>query len=140
MVETALLGSLRITDLRGYAALDASFGPGPHLVWGPNAAGKTSLLESMVLLSRGSSHRTTTDVELVRWGADVSRVEGRVFGPQAARDGSVVEVGLVRSGNGARKRIQVNGVGRRASSLPGLLRTVLFAPEEMLLVAGSPSL
>ena len=94
----------------------------------------------MVLLSRGSSHRTSTDVELVRWGADVSRVEGRVFGPQAARDGSVVEIALVRSGNGARKRIQVNGVGRRAAGLPGLLRTVLFAPEEMLLVAGSPSL
>ncbi len=56
-----------------------------------------------------------------------------------------IEVALVRPGSevaarGARKRIRVNGVARRASGLVGLLRTVVFAPEEMLLVAGSPGL
>lgn len=44
------------------------------------------------------------------------------------------------AGDGARKRIRVNGVPRRAASLAGVLRTVMFAPEDMLLVAGSPSL
>lgn len=54
---------------------------------------------------------------------------------------SSVEVALVRTASGgARKRIRVNGVARRAASLAGVLRTVVFAPEEMLLVAGSPSL
>ncbi len=43
-------------------------------------------------------------------------------------------------GSGARKRIRVNGVARRAAGLIGLLRTVVFAPEEMLLVIGSPGL
>ena len=52
-----------------------------------------------------------------------------------------VEVALVRTASGgARKRIRVNGVARRAAALVGALRTVLFAPEEMLLVIGSPSL
>jgi DNA replication and repair protein RecF len=51
-----------------------------------------------------------------------------------------VEIVLARSGPGARKRVRVNGVGRRATGLLGILRVVLFAPEEMLLVAGSPSL
>jgi DNA replication and repair protein RecF len=105
-------------------------------VWGPNAAGKTSLLEAIVVLAWGRSHRTTADGELIRWGADVARVEGRV-----GRD--VVEVAVVRAGatgTGGRKRIRVNGVGRRASSLSSLLRIVVFAPEEMLLVVGSPSL
>lgn len=133
-----MLSRLQLTDLRAYAALDASFGPGPQLVWGPNAAGKTSLLEAMVLLARGGSHRTTTDVELVRWGADVARIEG-----QAGAD--AVEVALVRPGSiaaasGARKRIRVNGIARRASALSEKLRVVLFAPEDMLLVVGSPSL
>ena len=108
-------------------------------MWGPNAAGKTSLLEGIVLLAWGHSHRTTTDVELVRWGADLTRVEGSV-------GGDVVEVALVRpgspaaAGGGGRKRIRVNGVARRASSLAGALRVVVFAPEEMLLIAGAPAL
>ena len=133
-----MFNELRLTDLRAYATLDAEFGVGPHLVWGPNAAGKTSLLEAMVLLARGSSHRTTTDVELIRWGSDVTRIEGRSGGDE-------IEVALVRPGSaaaasGARKRIRVNGVPRRAPALAERLRVVLFAPEDMLLVAGSPSL
>jgi DNA replication and repair protein RecF len=136
-----LLRSLTIRDLRGYASLDAEFGSGPQLVWGPNAAGKTSLLEAIVLLALGRSHRTTTDAELVRWGSDLARVEGRLD------DATAIEVAIVRpgstpSGLGApgRKRIRVNGVGRRATGLLGLLRIVVFAPEEMLLIAGSPAL
>ena len=64
---------------------------------------------------------------------------GRADTDPEARD--AVEVALVRTaGGGARKRIRVNGVARRAASLAGVLRTVMFAPEDMLLVAGSPSL
>jgi DNA replication and repair protein RecF len=133
-----VIDNLRLTDLRAYATLDVRFGAGPQLVWGPNAAGKTSLLEAMVLLARGGSHRTTTDAELIRWGADVARVEGHA-GDDA------IEVALVRPGSiaaagGARKRIRVNGVARRATALAERLRVVLFAPEDMLLVVGSPSL
>jgi DNA replication and repair protein RecF len=131
-----LLETISLLDLRGYPSLDVAFAPGPHLIWGPNAAGKTSLLEAMVLLAWGRSHRTTADGELIRWGTDLARVEGRV-----GRD--VVEVAVVRSGasgSAGRKRIRVNGLARRASGLAGLLRVVVFAPEEMLLIAGSPSL
>ena len=113
-----------------------AFGPGPHLIWGPNAAGKTSLLEAMVLLAWGRSHRTSADGELVRWGTDLARIEGHV-------GSDALEVAVVRAGaTGAagRKRIRVNGLGRRASGLAGILRVVIFAPEEMLLIAGSPSL
>jgi DNA replication and repair protein RecF len=132
----ASLDSLSVLDLRGYAALDVEFGPGPHLIWGPNAAGKTSLLEAIALLGWGRSHRTTADGELIRWGRDLARVEGRV-------GADVLEVAIQRSGadgTGGRKRIRINGVGRRSSALGRTLRVVLFAPEEMLLVVGSPSL
>lgn len=132
-----MLDSISVRDLRGYAALDATFGSGPHLIAGPNAAGKTSLLEAIVLLAWGRSHRTSTDGEMVRWGADLARIEGRT-------GDETIEVALVRTGTepggGARKRIRVNGLPRRASGLVGLLRAVLFAPEEMLLVIGSPGL
>jgi DNA replication and repair protein RecF len=137
-VAESILGTLRLADLRAYQTLEARFGPGPQLVWGPNAAGKTSLLEAMVVLARGSSHRTGTDAELIRWGADVARIEG-VFG------GAEIDVAIVRPGShaaasGARKRLRVNGVPRRAPALAERMRVVLFAPEDMLLVVGSPSL
>jgi DNA replication and repair protein RecF len=137
-VRRATLDALLLTDLRAYATLELEVATGPQLVWGPNAAGKTSLLEAMVVLARGVSHRTTTDAELIRWGADVARIEGRSGDDQ-------IEVALVRPGSaaaasGARKRIRVNGVARRAAALADRLRVVLFAPEDMLLIAGSPSL
>jgi DNA replication and repair protein RecF len=132
-----VLDSITLQDLRGYRAAELAFGAGPHLVVGPNAAGKTSLLEAIVLIAWGRSHRTSTDAELIRWGADVARVEGRA-------GAETIEVALARPGaigsGGGRKRIRVNGVARRATGLVGLLRTVLFAPEEMLLVVGSPGL
>jgi DNA replication and repair protein RecF len=111
-------------------------------VWGPNAAGKTSLLEAIVLLAWGRSHRTSADGELVRWGQELARVEARVGRAAGTPDDrEAIEVALVRTASGgARKRIRVNGVARRAAALSGVLRTVVFAPEEMLLVAGSPSL
>jgi len=132
----SLIDRLILADFRGYHALEVAFEPGPQLVWGPNAAGKTSLLEAIVLLAWGRSHRTTTDGELIRWATDVARVEGRL-----GQD--VVEVAVVRTGatgSGGRKRIRVNGVGRRAAALAAQLRVVVFAPEEMLLIVGSPGL
>src|SRR5438093_4968751 len=90
----ATLETLRLADLRSYASVEVEFGPGPHLVWGPNAAGKTSLLEAMVVLARGGSHRTTTDAELIRWGADVARIEGRTGTDE-------LDVAFVRPGSAA---------------------------------------
>jgi DNA replication and repair protein RecF len=69
-------------------------------------------------------------------------VEARVGRPDAAPDArDVIEVALVRTASGgARKRIRVNGAPRRAPALVGVVRTVMFAPEEMLLIAGPPAL
>ncbi len=91
------------------------------------------------MLAWGHSHRTTTDLELIRWGADVTRVEGRLVDDQS------IEVALVRPGTpaaaaGGRKRILINGIARRPSSLADHLRLVFFGPEDMLLVAGAPTL
>jgi DNA replication and repair protein RecF len=133
MTAEGTLRAISIQGLRSYAALDATFGAGPQLIVGPNAAGKTTLLEAIVLLAWGRSHRTSTDGDLVRWGTELARVEGRT-------GAETVEVAFARpaGGAGARKRIRVNGVARRAAGLVGLMRTVVFAPEEMLLVVGSP--
>jgi DNA replication and repair protein RecF len=107
----------------------------------------------LVLLTLGRSHRTTTDSELIRWGESFLRVEGFVERvPAAALEepevgarpaeapgpgGVALDITLQAGG---RKKIQVNGIPRRATALSEHLRTVLFAPEEMLLVIGPPAL
>jgi len=102
------------------------------------------LLEAVVLLALGRSHRTTTDAELIRWGETFIRLDGQVGRAPTELDGSppagpgvALELTLQAGG---RKRIQVNGVPRRPAALAEHLRAVLFAPEEMLLVIGPPTL
>jgi DNA replication and repair protein RecF len=73
---------------------------------------------------------------MIRWSAEFARVDGH-----RDADAADLDVTLVREGPaGGRKRIRVNGVPRRASALAGVLRVVVFAPEDMLLVAGAPAL
>ena len=130
---------LRLAGFRSYRALDVAFPAGPQVVFGDNAAGKTNLLEAIALLATGHSHRTSTDPELIAWGAEFARVEARVSSVNGVP--GTLEVVLAASGAGAaRKRIRVNGVPRRATALSAAMRVVMFAPEDMLLISGSPSL
>ncbi len=131
------IARLELADFRSYPTLTLEPPPGPQVLFGANAAGKTNLIEALVILARGGSHRAS-DAELVAWDASLARLEARVEHGQA-RGPDLLEVALLRTG-GARKRIRVNGVARRASALSDGLRVVLFAPEEMLLVVGAPSL
>jgi DNA replication and repair protein RecF len=129
---------LALTAFRSYAALEATFPPGPQVLFGPNASGKTNLLEALVVLGLGRSHRTSADVELIQWESPFARLEGQIA--SGAKQPAVdLEVVLHAAGS-ARKRVRVNGVPRRSSALAETLRVVLFAPEEMLLVVGSPAL
>lgn len=131
--------NLSLNGFRSYELLELDLEGGPHVVVGPNAAGKTNLVEALVVLSRGRSHRGSADPDLVRWGSTFARAAASV-----ERDGRSDELDVVvhaqAAAPGARKRVRVNGVNRRPSALGAVLRSVLFAPEDMLLVVGSPSL
>jgi DNA replication and repair protein RecF len=126
---------LQLTGFRSYDELEVAFPPGPQVVVGPNATGKTNLLESLVVLGTSRSHRAGHDAELIGWEADFARLEADV-GAQLR-----LEVVVARSpGGGGRKRVLVNGVARRPSALVQALPVILFAPEDMLLVVGAPAL
>jgi DNA replication and repair protein RecF len=130
---------LELTGFRSYPDLRFEPTAGPQVIFGPNAAGKTNLVEALTVLARGTSHRAA-DAELVAWDAPLARLVATV-GHGASRGQDELEVAITRGeGQAARKRIRVNGVPRRASALSESLRVVLFAPEEMLLVVGPPAL
>jgi DNA replication and repair protein RecF len=141
------LTHLSLTDFRSYAAAELHPDGGLTIVAGPNGAGKTNLLEAVHVAITGRSHRAAADVELVRHGQPFARIRldlasGIADGSPAA-DSPPARIELVLPGEAAtpeiRKRLLVNGVARRAASVSEVARSVLFRPEEMLLLIGAPS-
>lgn len=133
-----MLTRLQLSDFRSYAEAELQPGPGLTVIAGPNGAGKTNLLEAIYVTVTGRSHRAMTDVELVRHGAPFARVRLEL---DAGGQPSSVELVLPGASPppAVRKRITLNGVARRASSVTETVRAVLFRPEEMLLLVGSPT-
>ena len=128
------LARLALSDYRSYATAEIAPDAGLTVVAGPNGTGKTNLLEAIHVAIVGRSHRAVADAELVRHGAPFARVRLELAG------GSTIELllpGIVPPA-GVRKRLLVNGVPRRTASLSEVARVVLFRPEEMLLLVGSP--
>ncbi|MGM0817825.1 MAG: DNA replication/repair protein RecF [Actinomycetota bacterium] len=130
------LEQLSVVDWRSYASADVALGPGVRVLLGPNAQGKTNLLEAVHYLATGASHRVASDAPLVRSGAPaaVLRAQARV-GEDARRATIELEIRP-----GARSRAQVNGQPqRRVADAVGIVRAVLFAPEDLALVRGDPA-
>ncbi len=129
---------LVLEQFRSYVAAELHPDPGLTIVAGPNAAGKTNLLEAVHVAITGHSPRAAADVELVHHGAQFARVRLDLLD----RAGAALRIEALLPGNDAprevRKRVTVNGLPRRVGSLGEVARTVLFRPEEMLLLVGSP--
>jgi DNA replication and repair protein RecF len=128
------VAALQLADFRSYSAADLRLEPGVTIFVGANGQGKTNLLEALGYVASLSSHRVAADAPLVRLGAEraVIRV-GVVRGERKM----LVELELV-PGRANRARINRSPV-RRAREVLGVLRTVLFAPEDLALVRGDPS-
>ena len=134
------LARLALEQFRSYESAELHLDPGLTIVAGPNGAGKTNLLEAVFVGVTGRSPRTVADHELVRHGAPFGRVRLDLADP-AGGEGARVETVVpgIEPPAGLRKRVSVNGLARRSGSLGETVRAVLFRPEEMLLLVGSPS-
>ena len=131
---------LALTSFRTYLDLALEIPPGAQVVVGQNATGKTNLLESLAMLGRGRSHRAGQDGDVITWGHEFARVEAKLAGPGSAGSSTAELIISRTAAGGGRKRALVNGVPRRPAALRLTLPVVLFAPEDMLLVVGSPGL
>ncbi len=127
------VSALSVLDFRNYAATELGFGPGVTVLLGQNGQGKTNLVEAIGYTASLSSHRVATDAPLVRAGADRAIVRTEVV-----RDGRATLVEIeINPGRANRARINRSPVPRPREVL-GVLRTVLFAPEDLALVKGDP--
>jgi DNA replication and repair protein RecF len=129
------LRHLELVDVRSYDRARLEFEPGVTVLVGPNGQGKTNLLEAVLRAATGSSHRVASDGPLVRVGAEVGIIRCEVRTDEGRRRTLELEVGT-----GRRTRTRVDGQDvRRASDAAGVLRVVLFAPEDVAIVRGDPS-
>lgn len=124
---------LALTDFRSYAELDLPLEPGVSAFVGPNGQGKTNLVEAIGYVSTLSSHRVAADATLVRAGAP--RAVVRLKARRADRE-TLIELEI---SPGRANRAQVNrSPVRRTRDVLGIVRTVVFAPEDLALVKGDP--
>ncbi len=133
------LARLTLDHFRSYESAELHLEPGLTIVAGPNGAGKTNLLEAIVVAITGRSARAAVESELVQHGSPFARIRLDLADPDGG-DGARVEAVLPGADPpvGLRKRMTVNGLARRSTSIGEVVRAVLFRPEEMLLLVGSP--
>lgn len=127
------LETMSINHFRNYDHAELEFGQDVTLFLGQNAQGKTNVLEAIYTLAMAKSHRTTTDKDLIQWQAEYAKIEGRV-----RKRGQSVPMSLIVTNKG--KKAKVNHLEqKRLSNYIGHLNVVMFAPEDLSLVKGSPS-
>lgn len=128
---------LQLGDFRSYPQVDVALGSGVTTFVGANGQGKTNLVEAVEYLSTLSSHRVASEVPLVRFGAERAVVRARV---QAGLDDPRQLQLEVEITPGKANRAKLNRSPlKRARELVGVLRTVVFSPEDLAIVKGDPS-
>lgn len=124
--------SLSLRNYRNYEQVELITDARVNVMVGQNAQGKTNLLEAIYMLALTKSHRTSKDRELIRWNEEHARLAASVTRKYGdAR----LQLDVTTSG----KKARINGLEqRKLSEYVGTLNVVLFAPEDLEIVKGSP--
>jgi DNA replication and repair protein RecF len=125
---------LQLGSFRNWDRVDLALGPGPVVLVGRNGEGKTNLVEAVGYLATLSSHRVSSDAPLVRTGAEQAVVRAAL----RREDRELLVEVEINPGRANRVRLNRSALPRPRELL-GLVRTVLFAPEDLALVRGDPT-
>ncbi|MCH5184664.1 MAG: DNA replication/repair protein RecF [Oscillospiraceae bacterium] len=127
------INSLLLNNFRNYTDERVEFSPLTNIIYGNNAQGKTNLLEAVYMFTQGRSYRTSSDRELIMFGSEFASVKSDFS--SLSRDFSAV----IRISRDAKKKITVNNVSvSKLSMLMSYFNAVIFSPEDLELVKGSP--
>lgn len=125
---------LTLKNYRNYDELTLTFDDKVNVIIGENAQGKTNLMEAIYVLAFSKSHRTPRDKELIQWDQDYAKIVGSVY---KRKQSFPLEIQFSSKG----KKAKLNHIEqRRLSDYIGALNVVMFAPEDLNLVKGSPQI
>lgn len=135
------LQALSLDDFRSYSHAECEFSPGVTVLLGSNGQGKTNLVEAIGYLATLGSHRVSTDAPLIKDGAPHAVVRARVIAdPPGESDNERAVTIDLQITNGASNKARINrSATTRARDILGIIKVVLFAPEDLSLVKGDPS-
>jgi DNA replication and repair protein RecF len=132
-VSSLQVRRLLLTDVRNYAHAEVAFPGGVIALVGPNGQGKTNLVEAIGYLATLGSHRVAADAPLIRHDTNLA-----VIAAEVVRDDRALTV-EVQLHTGAANKARINGANLpRVRDVLGIVRTVVFAPEDLALVKGDP--
>lgn len=127
------VSDLALNDFRNYAEAVVSFSEGVVTLLGANGQGKTNLVEAIAYLATFSSHRVSADTALVRAGASGAVIRAKVVSEGRP---TLLELEIIA---GRANRARINRVPARTRDVLGVLKAVVFAPEDLSLVKGDPT-
>ncbi len=124
-----------LSNFRNYKSGNVKFKEGTNVIYGANARGKTNILESIYIMSTSRSHRGAKEAEMIRFGKENAKIAAKFY--SHGRENKA-EIDFFSD---KKKRIKINGVvADKTSQLMGYLNTVIFCPEDLKLVKGSPGI
>ncbi len=132
-----MLNFISLQNFRTYAKRDIHLHPQLTMIVGPNAIGKTNILESIYALAIGKSFRADKEEEVISWGKEIARIKGTTEEDSLEL---MITSGIVGGGYAPKKKFMVNGVARRLIDFTGNVPAILFWPEDLSLIIGSPSI
>lgn len=126
---------INLKNFRNYEEAELEFSPLTNIIYGNNAQGKTNILEAVYLFAQGRSHRAKTDKELVRFGTDFAGLAIEFEDTNREYTGKMQ---ILKNG---RKAVNINHVNiLKLSQLMNYLNVVMFSPEDLNMVKGSPNI
>lgn len=143
-----LIKNIQLSNIRNFKSKRINFSPETTVIVGPNASGKTNILESLYMLSTGKSFRARIEEEIISYHSEIARIKGSV---KTDGENEKLEIVLTRGEitvgeepdekkeRAPRKKLLVNGVPRRLFNFAANFRVVLFGPWDLDLVTESPS-
>lgn len=143
------LRQITLQNYRNYKKANFTFDSRLTVIVGPNASGKSNLVEAIRYLSTGKSFRTSKEKQVIGFGELLARINGKVFHDASYQqnakskatesEDTTIEVILSELAESIfRKKYLINGVSKKRTSFSGLLPTVLFTPLDLAIVSGQP--